>query len=561
MRAMSDQGSSDVQVCPACSTRIATSGIEPLAGIVCPSCGQESRVECTFDHFRIVETLGVGGMGAVYKAHDQTLDRFVALKLLRGDADTAALQHEARLTASVNHPNVVKVFSSGVDHGQFYLVMELVDRGSLDDLIARDKRLPETLVVSVALQIVRGLQAAQARGLIHRDIKPANILFADGETAKISDFGLAGANETAANDRVIWGTPFYVAPERLDNQPEDFRSDIYSLGATLFHALAGRPPIEGETTSASKLHELKQRPPALRDLAPRVSRRTAEIVDRMIAPAPNERFASYDELIAALRSAHEVTPRNRRGYGFAAWALLLAGVLGLAVWWLVARSKPAPPPLLRATSPPAKPAPDARVKERRLRAEQKARAQAEAASREKVRAALLAKEKPLWETARHDANQRIARYEFAEARDIIAAAVFTEDSLQHEKARQLKRLGWLVEWKGQLIDDLNGRGFLGAISDLGGLPYTGLNHATSKRLRVLTPYGSTELDWTRFSSETLLTVSCAFIKPAAADAAERRWHCAVFASATAQPGPARKLAEEAASADPAFRSQLPLIVR
>src|SRR5438093_9351986 len=124
------------QTCPACSAAIDTSEAEPLTLICCPSCGQETRVQRTFDHFEVVETLGVGGMGSVYKARDTRLDRFVALKLLRSElsaspAEAARLEQEARATAAVNHPHVVQVFSSGYDHGQFYLVMELVDRGSL----------------------------------------------------------------------------------------------------------------------------------------------------------------------------------------------------------------------------------------------------------------------------------------------------------------------------------------------------------------------------------------------------------------------------------------------
>jgi eukaryotic-like serine/threonine-protein kinase len=128
------------QTCSACGSSIDTTQAEPLARIACPKCGEKVRVERSFNNFVLIETLGVGGMGTVYKARDTLLDRFVALKLLRKDLGdgvdhTAHLQQEARAAASINHPNVVQVFSSGIDHGQFYLVMELVDRGSLDDCI------------------------------------------------------------------------------------------------------------------------------------------------------------------------------------------------------------------------------------------------------------------------------------------------------------------------------------------------------------------------------------------------------------------------------------------
>src|SRR6266581_4957274 len=208
------------QTCQACGTAIDTTDAEPLARLPCPNCGEKMKVERTFDHFVVVETLGIGGMGTVYKARDTLLDRFVALKLLRKDLEggldsTAELRQEARAAAAVNHPNIVQVFSSGTDHGQFYLVMELVERGSLDDFIEQQTRLPEAQVLEAGIQTAKGLRAAYAKRLIHRDVKPANILFADEHTAKIGDFGLAGvAAETGEAKGEIWGPPYYVAPER-----------------------------------------------------------------------------------------------------------------------------------------------------------------------------------------------------------------------------------------------------------------------------------------------------------------------------------------------------------
>ena len=297
------------QKCPACGTVVDVSDIEPLARIACPSCGEKFRVERAFDNFALLETLGVGGMGSVYKARDTRLDRFVALKILRkelsADPDEARrLEHEARATAAVNDPHVVQVFSSGTDHGQFYLVMELVDHGSLDDRMAEEGRVPELRVLETGIRVARGLRAAHEKGLIHRDIKPGNILYGSEHLAKIGDFGLAvAAEQNAETQNEIWGTPYYVAPERLNNEPEDFRSDIYSLGATLFHAVAGQPPFEGETNSASMLRDLKEQPLSLGVAAPELGRKTVRVIDRMIAPDPQRRFASYDELIDELERA------------------------------------------------------------------------------------------------------------------------------------------------------------------------------------------------------------------------------------------------------------------
>src|SRR6266446_7518869 len=188
-RMSSEENPSATQTCPACGAVIHTAEAEPLARVTCPKCGEKVRAEHTFDHFVLVETLGVGGMGTVYKARDTLLDRFVALKLLRQDLGTgidheAQLQQEARVAASVNHPNVVQVFSSGTDHGQFYLVMELVDHGSLDDFIEQQTRLPEEQVLESGIQVAKGLRAAHTKGLIHRDVKPANILFNEENVAK-----------------------------------------------------------------------------------------------------------------------------------------------------------------------------------------------------------------------------------------------------------------------------------------------------------------------------------------------------------------------------------------
>jgi DNA-directed RNA polymerase subunit RPC12/RpoP len=303
-----ESSASTLQTCPACGASFDTSDAEPLARVECPNCGEKVRAERMFDHFLIVETVGVGGMGTVYKARDTLLDRFVALKLLRKDLEggldeTAQLQQEARTAASVNHPNIVQVFSSGTDHGQFYLVMELVECGSLDDFIEQHTRLPEEHVLEAGIQTAKGLRAAYAKGLIHRDVKPANILFADEHMAKIGDFGLAGVAAEARGE--IWGTPYYVAPERLIQQPEDFRSDIYSLGATLFHALAGKAPIEGQTNSATELRALKQQPLLLSVVAPAVSPDTARVLQRMIAPEPAQRFSSYDDLVTELERAYK----------------------------------------------------------------------------------------------------------------------------------------------------------------------------------------------------------------------------------------------------------------
>jgi serine/threonine protein kinase len=337
---MASSGSgAQVQSCPECGASIETAGLEPFTRVNCPACGKEVRVERVFEHFTVVEPLGTGGMGSVYKARDARLNRFVALKLLRKEfADdasfTAKLKEEARITASIKHPHVVEVFSVGEDHGQFYVVMELVDGGSLDDRMEDEKRIPELQALDLGMQVAKGLQAALKVGLIHRDIKPGNILFADRNTSKIVDFGLAlFAAQHAGTENEIWGTPYYVAPERLTNHAEDFRSDLYSLGATLFHAIAGRPTFEIETQSATELKKLKADPIKLKQVAPNISDQTAAVIDQMLRPTPADRQSSYEELITQLEAARtELLAREeelRERWGGPARILVSLGVLAV----------------------------------------------------------------------------------------------------------------------------------------------------------------------------------------------------------------------------------------
>lgn len=308
-----------LQECPHCGTILDMSAEEPLSEVVCPSCQNNVVVEGKFNHFTLLEKIGSGGMGSVFRANDENLNRMVALKLLRPGSDDAAndisiLEREARLTASINHPNVVKVFSYGTDYGVFYLAMELVDKGSLDDLITLQGRVSESQVLEIGIQVAQGLHAAHQKGLIHRDVKPGNILFADAHSAKIVDFGLAILMEQEAEARgEIWGTPYYVAPEKLNQEPEDFRSDIYSLGGTLFHALAGRPPFEAENASMVALKHIKSQAVSLQAFAPGISNHTSYVINQMLKKDPSKRQQSYEELIGQLQYARaQVTEKSNR---------------------------------------------------------------------------------------------------------------------------------------------------------------------------------------------------------------------------------------------------------
>lgn len=534
------------QACPGCGTTVDTAEAEPLARIACPKCGKKIRVERTFDHFVVIETLGVGGMGTVYKARDMQLDRFVALKLLRrdlgGEEDhKTRLQEEARIAAAVNHPCVIQVFDSGTDHGQFYVVMELVDQGSLDDLMALQSRLPEKRVLEIGIQVARGLRAAHRRGLIHRDVKPANILFVDEHAAKIGDFGLAStATQRWASGGVVWGTPEYVAPERLNNDPEDLRSDIYSLGATLFHAIAGKPPIEASTNSSTALLELKQQPLDLQATVPDVSVATAEVLQRMIAADPAQRFSSYDDLVAELERAWRElelddaisggeTRRRRWPSALSRFTRRSFEALSGVLRW------PRLPLLIRVALPTVLAVGILFVIAR---------------SRGWL-------DRSPWNKALAEYREQVALYHFAQAAEGISNVKLIGAYYKPAEEVAEKRARLMSDWKNTLIDDLNRAHFSGTLTDISGAQYMGIVSATDEGLTMKLRYGIAWITWEKLSPQTLLMVSRSFINPVARDAADRQWRCAVFASETRQPEAATELAEAAARAKPEYKEQIP----
>ena len=283
-------------------------------------CGTQIHVHRKFDHYELLAIMGQGGQGTVYRAEDTNLNRQVALKVLRMEHGKdpefiKQFEGEARITASINHPNVVRVFSSGSDEGCVFLAMELVDGGTFDALMEKLGRVPEARALQVGIQVAQGLRAGFEKGLIHRDVKPGNILFGGDGAAKIVDFGLAVFLEyesQATGD--IWGTPYYLSPERLNRVQEDFRSDIYSLGATLFHAIAGRPPFEAEDASQVALKHLRTQAVSIQAFAPDVTNSTAYVINRTLAKNRDERQKSYDEFIEQLQYARdEVMARNSKG--------------------------------------------------------------------------------------------------------------------------------------------------------------------------------------------------------------------------------------------------------
>ncbi|MEY5063193.1 MAG: hypothetical protein RLZZ112_1157 [Verrucomicrobiota bacterium] len=272
--------------------------------------GPASGEKVFFGNYELEKELGQGGMGTVYLARDNGLNRKVALKILKTDLsdDPAFAQKfldEVEVTASLAHPNIIRVYTLGEQGGRLYLVMEHLDQPSLEQRMDQAGKLAERDVLEIGIAIASALQFAhEETGLIHRDIKPGNILFGRGQTPKLADFGLAaGARSALGQHDEIWGTPYYVSPERLNREEEDVRSDIYSLGASLYHALAGRAPFEADTAEEVARRHLMDRPPPLRSLCPHANEQTVFTVDKCLQKRQEDRWNGFHEFLLHLQDA------------------------------------------------------------------------------------------------------------------------------------------------------------------------------------------------------------------------------------------------------------------
>jgi serine/threonine protein kinase len=217
-----------------------------------------------------------------------------------------AFKREARACAGLNHSNIIHIYTFDESEGQKYLVMELADNGTFDGRIESQGRVDELLVLDVGIKIASALDCANRHGLLHLDIKPGNILFNKDEPPepKLVDFGLAQSADAGRDpDAGVFGTPYYIAPERISSQTEDFRSDMYSLAGTLYHALTGHVPFEAPTVNEVALAHVEQplRPPI--EELPDIQQKTNEAICTAMAKNPDERYQSYDQFIMELTAA------------------------------------------------------------------------------------------------------------------------------------------------------------------------------------------------------------------------------------------------------------------
>ena len=295
----------EMVVCPGCNAEIDTTEVPPFATIACPACGTELDVPAKFGGFRLLKVLGSGGMGSVFLGQDDALNRKVAIKVVKrsigGNAGMLeGFQKEAQATAKLNHPNIVQIYAFGEEKGQPYIAMELVGGGSLDGLIEKKKRLDPAFVLRVGKEIAIALGAAQEAGLIHGDVKPENILFDENYRAKLVDFGIASALSSDVNVKDIWGTPYYIAPEKAKGKKADIRSDLYSLGATLYHALTLHPPFDGPDARAVVAARYQGPAAPIGKYRPDVEKKAIEIIERMMHSNPMLRFPTVNSLVASI---------------------------------------------------------------------------------------------------------------------------------------------------------------------------------------------------------------------------------------------------------------------
>ena len=287
--------------------------------------------------------LGQGGMGAVYRAFDPSLQRTVAIKVMLGQNPEflARFEREARAVAKLSHPNVVQVYDFGRDEQDNpYFVMELLPGRSLDSLLKEKGPLPALKVVDVLRQAADGLQAAHAVGIVHRDIKPHNLMLDDQGNVKLVDFGIArdlASTDELTSTQATPGTLHYMAPEVLSGQAADARADIYALGLVGFHLLAGKPPFTGQSAVAVAMKQINEPLPDLRDEVPSVPASLRRLIERMTEKRVTSRVQSCADVSReASLIAHEIlsgtTEPSRPQIPTGGSRTLLAAAAGLGLF-------------------------------------------------------------------------------------------------------------------------------------------------------------------------------------------------------------------------------------
>jgi predicted Ser/Thr protein kinase len=340
--------------------------------------------------FQIESELGRGGMGVVYKAHELSLNRKVAIKVLsqRLGADEEFIQRfkrEAQIIAAMNHPNIVNILTYGEEKGYHYFAMEYVRGRDLSEIMKEKGVMSLHEALTITEQVASALGEAASRGVVHRDLKPSNIMVDESGRIRVTDFGVAHLEDSAAQltrTGLFLGTPEYASPEQATGGPLDPRSDIYSLGAVLYRMLSGRPPITGESPLRVVVKIATEPVTPIGEVNPSVPVPVRELIDRMMARDPNERYQTPQEVIKGIEACRRilqaaaapseavvpaqptrtaVMPKRRNR------AALVGGIVGVAlavvlvVWIVEGMLRPQPPKPVAQPEPamvqPHQPAP------------------------------------------------------------------------------------------------------------------------------------------------------------------------------------------------------------
>lgn len=308
----------------------------------------------TLGQYQILREIGRGGMAVVYEAHQPSLGRSVAIKVLPSEFTfdqtfVKRFLQEARAAARLTHPYIVPIYDVGQQNGVYYIVMQKLEGASLHSLIERTGRLPLPRVAHILAQVAAALDFAHAGGLVHRDIKPANIFIGPGDHATVMDFGIAKAlaGTQLTQSGVMMGTPAYMSPEQATGKPVGPASDVYSLGLVVYQMLAGRVPFQADSTPALLYKQVHETPPPLRVFAPETPPAVEAVVARSLAKDPAQRFRSAGEMARALqgtmtgRAVQAARPATKSNVLL--WGGIGAGLLALFLLLAVfTRDTPSP---------------------------------------------------------------------------------------------------------------------------------------------------------------------------------------------------------------------------
>lgn len=260
------------------------------------------------ERYEIIGRIGSGGMADVYKAKDHKLNRFVAVKVLKQEfredkAFISKFRIEAQSAAGLAHPNIVNVYDVGEDHGISYIVMELVEGITLKEYIDKKGRLAVREATSIAMQVCMGLEAAHRNGIVHRDVKPQNIIISTDGKVKVTDFGIARAASSNTINSSVMGSVHYSSPEQARGGYSDYKSDIYSMGISMYEMLAGTVPFDGDSTVAIAIKHLQEELPSPRKYVPDLPKSTVQIICKCTQKSPDRRYGDMSELIRDLKES------------------------------------------------------------------------------------------------------------------------------------------------------------------------------------------------------------------------------------------------------------------